>query len=98
MPNQERFHSPEEFPVFALGHTAYDFVYLEILCKCSGVQALRAWISSRVLTNYTYFYFWFSRRKALQTMQVTSFNGVGMVSQAVRLWPVIYFAVTVFLD
>jgi len=42
MPNQERFHSPEEFPVFALGHTAYDFVYLEILCKCSGVQALRA--------------------------------------------------------
>lgn len=28
MPKHELFHSPEEFPFFAFGHTPYDFIYL----------------------------------------------------------------------
>lgn len=55
------------------------------------------WPSRTVLTNYAYFYFCFSRLKALQRRQVISFNGVGRVRQGVRLQPVIYFAVTVCL-
>lgn len=42
MPKHELFHSPEEFPFFALGHTPYGFIYLYILREFSSVQALCA--------------------------------------------------------
>lgn len=80
--------------LFALGHTPYDFLYLQIL---RGVQVLCARFSRRVLTNYPDLYFCFSRLKALQTRLVTSCNGAGMVSQAVSLNSVISFTVTLCL-